>query len=93
MIKIENVKPIDDKLLIEPDIALGVTTKGIIVPEIAKEKPIRGTVVAAGPGLPTKPVVVKPGDSVLYGKHAGTEVVIDEKIYLIMRQADVFAIV
>ncbi|HRF75184.1 MAG TPA: co-chaperone GroES, partial [Chitinophagales bacterium] len=69
-----------------------VTKGGIIIPDTAKEKPQKGIVVAAGPGKKDEPVTVKVGDSVLYGKYAGTEITVDGQEYLIMREADIFAI-
>ena len=69
------------------------TASGIIIPDTAKEKPQRGTVIAAGPGKKDEPVTVKTGDTVLYGKYAGTEIQIDGDDYLIMRESDILAIV
>jgi chaperonin GroES len=69
------------------------TAGGIIIPDTAKEKPQRGTVIAAGPGKKDEPVTVKSGDTVLYGKYAGTEIQIDGEDYLIMRESDILAIV
>lgn len=87
------VKPLADRVLIEPTAAEEVTASGIIIPDSAKEKPLRGTVVAAGDGTKDEPMTVKAGDSVLYGKYAGTEIKLDDKIYLIMRQNDILAVV
>jgi chaperonin GroES len=82
-----------DRVLVEPTPAENKTASGIIIPDTAKEKPMRGTVVAAGPGKPDEPVTVKVGDVVLYGKYAGTELTVDGKDYLIMRESDIFAII
>jgi chaperonin GroES len=80
-------------VLVEPAPAEEKTIGGIIIPDTAKEKPQRGIVVAAGEGKKDEPMTVKPGDNVLYGKYAGTEVTVDGKEYLIMRESDIFAIV
>jgi chaperonin GroES len=86
------IKPLADRVLVKPAEAETKTAGGIIIPDTAKEKPQRGTVVAAGPGKKDEPVTVKAGDSVLYGKDSGTEIQIDGQDYLIMREADIFAI-
>ena len=86
------IKPLADRVLVLPAEAETVTKGGIIIPDTAKEKPQKGTVVAAGPGKKDEPVTVKVGDSVLYGKYAGTEISVDGKEYLIMRESDIFAI-
>ncbi len=88
-----NVKPLADRVLVEPLPAENKTASGIIIPDTAKEKPVKGTVVAAGPGKVDEPMTVKVGDMVLYGKYAGTELAVDGKDYLIMRESDIFAIV
>ena len=88
-----SLKPLADRVLVEPAPAEEKTIGGIIIPDTAKEKPQRGIVVAAGAGKKDGPMTVKPGDSVLYGKYAGTEVTVDGKEYLIMRESDIFAIV
>jgi chaperonin GroES len=88
-----NVKPIADRVLVEPSAAETTTASGIIIPDTAKEKPQRGTVVAVGTGKKDEPMTVKAGDAVLYGKYAGTEITIDGKEYLIMRESDIFAII
>lgn len=88
-----NVKPLSDRVLIEPAKAEDKTAGGIIIPDTAKEKPQRGKVVAVGSGKPDEPMTVKVGDMVLYGKYAGTELNVDGTDYLIMREADLFAIV
>jgi chaperonin GroES len=88
----QTIKPLGDRVLVEPAPAETVRKSGIIIPDTAKEKPLRGTVVAAGQGLNNKALTVKIGDEVLYGQHAGTEIKMDEKTYLIMRESDIFAI-
>ena len=88
-----NIKPLADRVLILPAPAEEKTIGGIIIPDTAKEKPQRGTVVAAGPGKKDEPVTVKAGDKVLYGKYAGTEIQVDGGEYLIMRESDILAIV
>ena len=87
-----NVKPLSDRVLIKPTPAEEVTATGIIIPDTAKEKPLRGTVLAVGPGTKDEAMQVKVGDVVLFGKYAGTEVEIDRETVLIMRQSDIFAI-
>ncbi len=88
-----NIKPLADRVLILPTPAEEVTAAGIIIPDSAKEKPLKGTVVAAGNGTKDEEMVVKTGDKVLYGKYAGTEVELDGTKYLIMRQSDVLAVI
>jgi len=88
-----NIKPLADRVLIEASPAEEKTAGGIIIPDTAKEKPQKGTVVAAGPGKKDEPMTVKPGDLVLYGKYAGTEINVDGKEYLIMRESDILAII
>jgi chaperonin GroES len=85
-----NFKPNEDRVLVQAAPAEEKTSSGIIIPDTAKEKPQKGKVIAIGDGLPEKPVQVKVGDTVLYGKYAGTEVTIDGKEYLIMRNSDIF---
>ena len=87
-----NVKPLADRVLVEPAPAEEKTAFGIIIPDTAKEKPQRGTVVAVGDGKKDEPLTVQVGDTVLYGKYAGTESTVDNKEYLIMRESDIFAI-
>jgi chaperonin GroES len=87
------IKPLADRVLIEPDAAEEKTAAGIIIPDTAKEKPQKGTVVAVGTGKKDEPITVKEGDSVLYGKYAGTELTIGGINYLIMRESDIVAIV
>ncbi len=86
------MKPIHDRVLIEPEQAEEKTASGIIIPDTAKEKPQRGKVVAVGTGKKDEPITVKVGDEVLYGKYSGTEITVDGKEYLIMRESDIFAI-
>jgi chaperonin GroES len=85
-----NFKPNEDRVLVQPAPAEEKTSSGIIIPDTAKEKPQKGKVIAIGDGLEDKPVTVKVGDSVLYGKYSGTEITIDGKDYLIMRNSDIF---
>jgi len=87
-----NIKPLADRVLVEPAPAESTTASGIIIPDTAKEKPQRGTVVAVGTGKVDEPMTVKEGDTVLYGKYAGTELQVEVKDYLIMRESDIFAI-
>ncbi|MBB3187268.1 co-chaperone GroES [Microbacter margulisiae] len=87
-----NIKPLADRVLIQPAAAEEKTASGIIIPDSAKEKPLKGTVVAVGKGTKDEEMVVKVGDEVLYGKYAGTEIEIDNEKYLIMRQSDVLAV-
>lgn len=88
-----NVKPLADRVLIEPMEAEEKTSSGIYIPDTAKEKPQKGTVIAAGPGTKDLPMEVKVGDVVLYGKYAGTEITIEGKDYLIMKQSDILAVI
>lgn len=88
-----NVKPLADRVLVEPALAEETTASGIIIPDSAKEKPQRGKVVAVGTGKPDEPMTVKVGDTILYGKYSGTELSIEGSDYLIMRESDIFAIV
>ncbi len=94
-IKMGNVKikPLADRVLIEPLAAEEKTSSGIIIPDTAKEKPQKGTIIAVGPGTKDEKMEVKVGDVVLYGKYSGTELSIDGKDYLIMRQSDILAII
>ena len=86
------IKPLADRVLIEPQEAQTKTASGIFIPDTAKEKPQQGKVVAAGPGKKDEPMEVKPGNVVLYGKYAGTEVTVEDKKYLIVKQSDILAI-
>ncbi len=88
-----NIKPLADRVLIEPSQAETKTASGIIIPDNAKEKPQKGNVVAIGNGTKDEPLTVKVGDAVLYGKYAGTELKFEGKDYLIMKESDILAIV
>lgn len=88
-----SIKPLADRVVIEPAQAEQKTASGIIIPDTAKEKPQKGTVVAVGPGTTENPLTLKEGDVVLYGKYAGTEFTIDGVNYLIMRESDIIAII
>ena len=87
-----SIKPLADRVLIEPAPAETKTVGGIIIPDTAKEKPLQGTIVAVGKGTKDEEMVLKEGDTVLYGKYAGTELEFEGKKYLIMRQSDVVAV-
>ena len=87
-----NIKPLADRVLIKPAPAEEKTAGGIISPDTAKEKPLQGEVLAAGNGTKDEEMVLKAGDTVLYGKYAGTEVELDGEKYLIMRQSVVLAV-
>ena len=84
------LKPLADRVLIEPKEAETKTAAGLYIPDTAKEKPQQ---VAAGPGKKDEPMEVKVGDQVIYGKYAGTEVTFEDKKYLIVKQSDILAIV
>lgn len=88
-----NIQPLADRVLIEPSAAEEVTMGGIIIPDSAKEKPLKGKVLAVGGGTKDEEMVLKTGDEVLYGKYAGTEIEFDDVKYLMMRQQDVLAII
>lgn len=88
-----NVKPLADRVLVEPAAAEQKTSGGIIIPDTAKEKPQKGIIVAVGNGKKDEPLTVKVGDNVLYGKYAGTEITFEGKEYLIMKESDIYAIV
>ncbi len=88
-----NIKPLADRVIVEAAPAEQKTAGGIIIPDTAKEKPQKGTVVAVGAGKKDEPMTVKVGDIVLYGKYAGTEINYDGKDYLIMKESDILAIV
>jgi chaperonin GroES len=87
-----SIRPLADRVLVEAAPAEERTASGLIIPDTAKEKPQRGTVIAVGNGKKDEPVTVKVGDQVLYGKYAGTEITVEGKEYLIMRESDIFAI-
>ena len=88
-----NIKPLADRVLVQAEAAEETTASGIIIPDTAKEKPMRGKIIAVGSGTKKLPMTVKAGDTVLYGKYAGTEIVVNDVEYLIMRESDIFAIV
>ena len=88
-----NVKPLADRVLVKPAEAEEKTASGIIIPDSAKEKTLKGEIIAAGKGTKDEEMVLKPGDHVLYGKYAGTEIELEGTKYLIMRQSDVLAII
>lgn len=87
-----NIKPLADRVLIQPTAAEEVTMSGIIIPDSAKEKPLKGKVLAVGNGTKDEEMILKEGDQVLYGKYAGTEIEFEGEKYLIMRQSDVLAV-
>lgn len=89
----EKITPLHDRVVIEPEEVKKVTTGGIIIPDTVKDKPIQGKVIACGKGVNGEKLTVKKGDIVLYGKHAGLPITIDDKPYLIMRENDILAIV
>ena len=88
-----NIRPLADRVLIEPTAAEEVTVSGIIIPDSAKENPLKGKVLAVGNGLKDEPMILKEGDLVLYGKYAGTEIEFEGTKYLMMRQSDVLAVI
>ncbi|MGB5377973.1 co-chaperone GroES [Muriicola sp.] len=88
-----SIKPLADRVLIEPMAAETKTASGLYIPDTAKEKPQKGKVVAVGPGTKDEKVTVKVGDTVLYGKYAGTELKLDGADYLMMRESDILAII
>lgn len=88
-----NLKPLADRVIILPSPAEEVTVAGIIIPDSAKEKPLKGTVMAVGTGTKDEEMVLHEGDTVIYGKYAGNEVEYDGEKYIIMRQSDVLAVV
>jgi chaperonin GroES len=88
-----NIKPLADRVLIEPVAAETQTASGIFIPDTAKEKPQKGIVVAVGNGTKKQDMTVKVGDTVLYGKFAGTELKFEGKDYLIMKEAEIFAVI
>lgn len=87
------IQPLADRVLIQPTPAEEITNSGIIIPDSAKEKPLKGTVVAVGDGTKDEKMVLEVGQTVLYGKYAGTEIDVDSEKMLIMRQSDVLAVV
>lgn len=87
-----NIRPLADRVLVEPKEAESKTASGIYIPETAKEKPQQGKVIAVGSGKKDEPMELKVGDTILYGKYSGTEITVDGKDYLMMRQSDVLAV-
>ena len=87
-----NIKPLSDRVVIEPMAAETTTASGLIIPDTAKEKPQKGTVVAVGNGKKDYTMTVKIGDTVLYGKYSGTELKYEGKDYLIMKEEEIYAI-
>ena len=87
------IKPLADRVLVEPSAAETKTASGIIIPDTAQEKPQKGKVVAVGPGTKENPITLKVGDDILYGKYSGTELKHEGSDYLIMREADILAII
>ena len=87
-----NIKPLADRVLVQPAAAEEKTASGLYIPDTAKEKPQKGLVVAVGNGKKDEPLTVKVGDTVLYGKYSGTELSVDGNDYLILRESDIFAI-
>jgi chaperonin GroES len=88
-----NITPLADRVLVEPAAAEEKTASGLYIPDTAKEKPQSGVVIAVGAGKKDEPLTVKAGDKILYGKYSGTEITVDGKDYLIMRESDIYAIV
>ncbi|MDR2918955.1 MAG: co-chaperone GroES [Tannerella sp.] len=88
-----NIKPLADRVLVKPAAAEEKTVGGIIIPDSAKEKPLKGEIIAVGNGTKDEEMIVKSGDTVLYGKYAGTEIELEGETYLIMRQSDILAII
>jgi chaperonin GroES len=88
-----NIRPLFDRVVIQPVEAESKTASGLFIPDAAKERPIRGIVLAVGPGKKDEPTTVKVGDTVLYGKYSGTEIQLDGKEVLIMKESDIFAVV
>lgn len=88
-----SIKPLADRVIVEVSPAEEKTASGIIIPDTAKEKPQKGKVVAVGNGKKDEPLTVKVGDTVLYGKYAGTEINVEGKEFLIMRESDIFAVI
>jgi len=86
-------KPLADRVLIEPAAAEQVTASGIIIPDTAKEKPLRGKVIAVGKGKVDEPMSVKVDDTVIFGQYSGTEIKIDGKTLLVMRESDIYGII
>ncbi len=85
-------RPLADRVLIEPAPAEQTTASGLFIPDSAKEKPLKGKIIAAGNGKPDEPMTVKVGDEVLFGQYSGTEIKLDGTTYMIMREADIYGI-
>jgi chaperonin GroES len=88
-----NIKPLADRVLVKATAAEEKTIGGIIIPDSAKEKPLKGEVIAVGQGIKDEEMILKAGDQVLFGKYAGTEIELEGDKFLIMRQSDVLAII
>lgn len=88
-----NIKPLTDRVIVEPALAEHKTAFGIIIPETSQEKPNKGVIIAVGEGKDGEPITVKVGDNVLYSKNANTTILISGKEYLIMRESDIFAVI
>lgn len=86
-------KPLADRVLVEPAPAEQKTASGIIIPDTAKEKPLKGTVVAVGSGKKDEPMQLSVGNEVIYGQYSGTEIKLDGRTYLIMKEADIYGII
>ncbi len=87
------LKPLADRVLVKPSPAEEKTASGIIIPDTAKEKPLKGEIVAVGNGKPDEPLTVKVGDTVMYGQYSGTEIKLDGDTYLVMRESDIYGII
>ena len=87
------IRPLADRVLVEPAAAETKTASGIIIPDTAQEKPQKGKIIAVGPGTKENPVTLKVGDNILYGKYSGTELKHEESDYLIMKESDILAII
>ncbi len=87
------IRPLADRVLVEPAAAETKTASGIIIPDTAQEKPQKGKIVAVGPGTKDNPVTLKVGDNILYGKYSGTELKYENSDYLIMRESDILAVI
>lgn len=88
-----SIQPLHDRVIVKPDAPEQKSIGGIFIPESAKEKPQRGTVIAVGPGKKDEPTTVKPGDTILYGKYSGTEITLESEEFLVMRESDILAII
>ena len=86
------MKPLGDRIIVEPEKAVETTKGGIYIPEVAKEKPLKGTVIKVGNGTSDDKMDIQEGDTVLYSKHSGIEITIDDKKYLVMRQSEVLIV-